>query len=450
MASQDMNVSITTLDDSLVQYILHFLCGPDENEASENAPLQNVTGDPIEDYVTTLLRVERVSKHFQRIMRDDKLWGYWSVLDGQHFKQDVYLSVPEYGPGIRDYDERFQNWRDLTMCKAAIARIRFVQNEYFPDEKLFGYDSESSISYMLAHAIFQFILSTELRLNYEARLELRMDSAAMLFTLVGEYVHDIFHWANMIEISANQKYSNGRSYPELDSTEMKLLKDAKDNDIPNDSITVEELNMNSDDDYKFDKFIRMVAYRAGIVKITNDAIDCAKHFYCNRLYLLLRHACLSIRNDVGVKTSQKRIISNIMDVYYVAPLCHVKVSERGRSVIFIPVPGQFESANIFYQRKGITNKVYGIENITKKLQGLEEYYSLEEDDNESSALQDDTMLGTLMSRLTIGVPSTRYDNDVNFESMPNKNDESTSDDDDEGYEDVDSGSSDDEWLPTIE
>lgn len=431
MTSQDMKVSLTSLDDSLVHYILHFLCGPDENETSENAPLQNATRDPIEDYVTTLLRVERVSKHFQRILKDDKLWGYWSVSDSQHFKRDVYLSVPEYGPGIRDYDERFQNWRDLTMCKAAIARIRFVQNEYFPDEKLFGYDSESSISYMLAQTIFQFILSTELRLTYEARLELRKDSAAMLFTLAGEYVHDIFHWANMIEISANRKYSNGRSYPELDCTELKLLKHAKDNDIPHDSITVEELNMNSDDDYKFYKFMRMIAYRAGIVKITNDAIDYAKHIYCNRLYLLLRHACLSILNDVSVKPSQKRIISNIMDVYHVAPLCHVKGLERGRSVIFIPVPGQFESANIFYQRKGITNKVYGIENITEKLQGLEEYYSLEEDNNGPIDAHIDTMLETAMSRLS------------------NDFDESTSDDD-EGYEDVDSDSSDDEWLPTVE
>ena len=441
----------------MIQYILRFLCGSptDENDGSVEDSSLKVAAyrDPIEEYVTTLLRIERISKYFQRIIQDDKLWGYWSVLNGRSSEQDVYhLSVPEYGPGIRDYDERFQNWRDLTMCKAVIARIRHVQNGDYPDEKIFGYDTESSISYWLAQAIFQHFWSTELRINLNARLQLRKDSAAMLFTLVGDYVFNLFHWSNMMAISTTQKYFKGRHYPELDIFELRLMKHAKENDISHEHITVEEVNMTSDCNYQFDKLIRTIAYRAGIVKITNDAIHYAKNIYLNRMYILLRYACLYIYHDMSIKNSEKQVITNVMDAYHIAPLCHVKEWDSAHYLTFMPVPGQFESANILYQSKSFTHKVYGIHHITMNLENLEEYYSFEDNDHGPDSFQDEvetgSMLGNMMSRISIAIPTIRgvQDEQVNQNPDENEFDDSTTDDD-EGYEDIDSGDSDDEWQP---
>lgn len=460
MTSQDIQISITSLDDSLMQYILRFLCGSlvDEKDGSAEDSSLRVAAfrDPIEEYVTTLLRVERISKYFQRIIQDDKLWGYWSVLHGMNSEQHVYLSVPDYGRGIRDYDERFQNWRELTMCKAVLARIRHVQNEDYPDEKIFGYDTESSISYWLAQAIFQHFWSTELRIYLlNARLQLRKDSAAMLFTLVGEYVCNLLHWSNMMAISTTQKYFKGRHYPELDIFELKLMKHAKENDISHEHITVEELNMTSDYNYQFDKLIRTIAYRAGIVKITNDAIHYAKNIYLNRMYMLLRYACLYIYHNLSIKNSQKPIITNVMDAYHIAPKCHVKEVDSAHYLTFMPVPGQFESANVLYQSKSFTHKVYGIHNITMNLENLEECYSFEDNDQESDSFQDkvesDSMLESMMSRISISIPTITGVPDEYVNQNPDENefDDSTADDD-EGYEDIDSGDSDDEWLPTIQ
>ena len=297
-----------------------------------------------------MLRIERVSKHFHRIVQDDKLWGYWSVLDnnGIHFQHHMYLSVSDYGPGIRNYDERFQTWRELTMCKAVVARIRFIQDGNYSDEKLFGYDTKSSINYSLARLIFRSFVShcwiePTVGLN---RLRLRKDSAAMLFTLVGEYTYNALYWANQMQINANREYANGRIYTVVDSPEIILVTRIIERDVYHDFIQVEDLT--SAKDHAFDTFIRILAYRAGVVKLTNDAFHSAKRFYCNRMYMLLTSACLCILDDMNAASFEKRKISCIMDAYHIAPFTgHVHGWAEGCS-IFMPVPGQFERANTRY------------------------------------------------------------------------------------------------------
>jgi hypothetical protein len=319
MATQDTRISITSLDDSLIHHILHFLCGPDEDftTTAHHASLPSTDRrDPIEEYAATLLRIERVSKHFYRIVQDDKLWGYWSVLDNNdtNFQRDMYLSASDYGPGIRNYDEQFQTWRELTMCKAVVARIRFIQDGNYSDEKLFGYDTKSSINYSLVRRIFRSFVS------YfwiePTRLRLRKESAAMLFKLVGEYTYNALYWANQMQINANREYANGRIYTVVDSPEIRLVTRITENDAFDDFIQVE--NLPSAKDHAFDTFIRILAYRAGVVKLTNDAFHSAKRLYCNRMFWLLHVA-----------------------YHYHMKAASFKKREKG-CTIFMPVPGQFE------------------------------------------------------------------------------------------------------------
>jgi hypothetical protein len=390
-----MTSTIESLDDTLMHYILRFLCGPKP--------------ECIEAYTADLLRCEQVCKWFHSIIADDKLWGYWSVLDDpNNDAKHIYLTVPDYGPDKNEYyDERMNSWRDLTQCKAVLERIpRIMRN--CEDEKVFGFENETDITYMLAEYTFRNLvehLSDMLKFDVAFfGLELRKDSAQMLFTIVGQYIEGLFRWATILVLHSHP--INGKKcYPTVNALALKeaALYEEKGGllSFPEGLSIIANLSLSPEEDHHFDILIRRIAYRAGTVKLDVSAFAYAKSLYCRRLQDMLKYACTMIaeegeggfyRNEVMKK------IRNVADAFHVHPgLRQLSYSEDCDCVndcphcehFFIPVPGQFEDANQHLSNQYIKPRVYGVEDTTLSLTNLHEDYEIEYDVEENDDLHSD-------------------------------------------------------------
>jgi hypothetical protein len=396
-----MTSTIESLDDTLMHYILRFLCGPKP--------------ECIEAYTADLLHCERVCKWFHNIIADDKLWGYWSVLDDPNNDgNQIYLTVPDYGPDKNEYyDERLNSWRDLTQCKAVLERIpRMMRN--CEDEKIFGFENETDITYVLADCMFETlaehffdilefdgILETLADYSFDASivaLKLRKDSAQMLFTIVGQYIEALFRCATVLVLHSDPIHEKKR-YPTVNDLALRDAAQERPLSFP-DGLSIIP-NLSPEGHHHFDILIRRIAYRAGTVKLDTNAFALAKSLYCHRLRDMLKYACTMIVEDGergSYRDGEKKKICNAADAFHIHPglrllktveYCDCVINCPHYEHIFIPVPGQFEDANQLLSNQYIKPRVYGVEDTTLSLTNLHEDYEIENDDEENDDLHSD-------------------------------------------------------------
>ena len=432
--------------ESVMPYILSFLCGPHlkrKSKKSFQVKSLHITHRHIEDYTSNLLCCERVCKWLKSVVADDKLWGYWGVLDGS------WPAVPIYGPTLSydgesvsdipniHYDERFNSWREIAMWKKSLGKVSESQCSKAPDDcYTYGFQNDSSIAYTLANYVFHQKIWPDLELDsllrvelYEplhpmrgmfgtavredleqmrrmfgtaaalelredlvhlrdmfgtAVLELRKDSAQMLFTLVGDYLLDVIQSSHRIEIHGAEKYSHNNVVPVLGSDSMILFYSMEHNSKITD---IDLSGLSREEDHQFDSLIRKIAYKGGVARLDSSGYECAKAVYCDAVFRVLNDACVEIMCDGPLQNNcEKKKISTRSDAFYVKPGMQILQSD---TVVFLPVPAQFQNAmqrsiGHFTKRR----QVYGVEQTTLELENLIQYYSIEDgsgaaDDSES-------------------------------------------------------------------
>lgn len=358
--------TIESLDDTLMQCILRFLCGPKP--------------ESIDAYSAELQRCERVCKWFRRIVADDKLWGFWSVQDEANMEGSlIYLTVPDYGPNNESYDYRLHSWRELTQCKAVLQRIQRITRDG-DDGNIFGFEDKDNIVYFLAQQAFGNLPDDNF---YPWSLDglsfaLRKDSAQMLFTLTGLYIENLFRTATRLVIHpARINEESCYVYPTVNSRALQHPSYPSHMPIP--------YHWGQDKNAQFDTLIRRIAYRAGTVKLEACAFEYAKSLYFQRLEEMLHDACTVILCESSESSlytpDYKKKISNAAEAFHVHP--GVFFEERKESWSVMPVPKQFEDANQRLSNEFVKPRVYGVQHSTLSLPNLEDHYEIENHDVES-------------------------------------------------------------------